>query len=152
MTVNVLGVELDLDVYDVDVFEKFEKEVTAVQRRVNEPANGKTNAQKLRRHCAIVKEFFDNVFGPGTSEKLFHGKDNVKDCTEAYLSVISQISLATNEFSDAINKKRADIESKYAPEEDDRETAHQQAAFRKVATSQYVGNRAQRRSSKKRKH
>lgn len=152
MTVNVLGVELDLDVYDVDVFEKFEKEVTAVQRKVNEPANGKTNAQKLRRHCAIVKEFFDNVFGPKTSEKLFHGKDNVKDCTEAYLSVISQISLATNEFSDAINKKRADIESKYAPEEDDRETARQQAAFRKVAASQYVGNRAQRRSSKKRKH
>mgnify|MGYP007012507854 CR=1 FL=1 len=151
MTVNVLGVDLDLDVYDVDVFEKFEKEVTEVKRKVDESVTEKTNAQKLRRHCTIVKEFFDNVFGPGTSRKLFNGKDNIKDCTDAYLTVISAVGMATHEYSDAINEKRADIESKYAPEEDDRETARQQAAFRKAATSQYVGNRAQRRSSKKKK-
>ena len=152
MTVNVLGVDLEIDIYDVDVFEKFEKEVTEVKRKSDTTGKGKTTAQVLRRHCAIVKEFFDNVFGPGTSEELFHGKDNIKDCTDAYLKVISELSLASNEFNDAVSEKRAEIEAKYAPDEDDRETARQQAAFRKVATSQYVGNRAQRRSSKKRKH
>ena len=152
MKVNVLGVDLEIDIYDVDVFEKFEKEVTDVKRKADEPSKGKTNAQVLRRHCAIVKEFFDNVFGQGTSEELFHGKDNIKDCTDAYLKVISALSLASNEYNNAISEKRVAIEAKYAPEEDDQEAARQQAAFRKAATSQYVGNRAQRRNAKKRKH
>ena len=61
MTVNVLGVDLEIDIYDVDVFEKFEKEVADVKRKADEPGKGKTNAQVLRRHCAIVKEFFDKA-------------------------------------------------------------------------------------------
>ena len=32
MTINVLGVELELDIYDVDVYEKLEKEVAEVKR------------------------------------------------------------------------------------------------------------------------
>ena len=155
MTVNVLGVELELDIYDVDVFEKFEHEVTEVARKANDAHayKGMTNAQKMRRHCAIVKEFFDNVFGPGTSENVFNGKDNIKDCTDAYLAVIETMSAASSQYTDSITEKREAIEARYTPEEDDQETARQQAAFRKAATSQYVGNRAQRRNSgKKKKH
>ena len=154
MKVDVLGVELELDIYDVDVFEKFEQEVTAVKDKANDAHayKGMTNAQKLRRHCAIVKEFFDTVFGPGTSEKVFGEKNNIKDCTDAYLTVIETMSAASSQYTAAIDEKREAIESRYTPDEDDQEEiARQQAAFHKANTSQFVGNRAQRRSGKKQK-
>jgi len=152
MKVDVLGVELELDIYDVDVFEKFEHEVNEVKRKADITVQGQTNAQKLRRHCAIVKEFFDNVFGAGTAKEVFGEKDNIKDCTDAYLTVIETMSAASSQYTAAIDEKREAIESRYTPEEDDQEEiARQQAAFRKANTSQFVGNRAQRRNSGKKK-
>lgn len=152
MKVDVLGVELELDIYDVDVFEKFEHEVNEVKRKADITVQGQTNAQKLRRHCAIVKEFFDNVFGAGTAKKVFGEKDNIKDCTNAYLTVIETLSAASTQYTDAIDAKREAIESRYTPEEDDQEEiARQQEAFKKANTRQFVGNRAQRRNSGKKK-
>ena len=121
MTINVLGVELEMDVYDVDVFEKFEHEVVEVKNKVDEAENEKTNVQKLRRQCAIVKEFFDNVFGPGTSDKVFKGKDNIKDCTDAYIIVISAFSEAVHTYGEAMESSHDEIMSKYAPWPEDDE-------------------------------
>ena len=119
MTINVLGVELELDIYDVDVYEKLEKEVAEVKRKTDETEQEENNAKKLRRHCAIVKEFFDNVFGPGTSEKVFKGKDNIKDCTDAYIMVIGAYSEAVYAYGEAMENSHTEIMSRYAPGPED---------------------------------
>lgn len=152
MTVTVLGVELDFDIYDVDVYEKYEEEVNAVNHKINEvPADPNwTVAEKLRYQCGVVKEFFDNVFGSGTSENIFHGKNNIKECTEAYLCLIETVSASMNEYTVNMNSKYARLSAKYAPEEPG--DAEKAIAIRNAASAQHL-NRAQRRNfGKKRKN
>lgn len=151
MTVNVCGVDLEMDIYDVDFYEKFESEVRNVNHKVNESPSkrGETAAQQLRRQCKAVKEFFDDVFGMGTSEKLFHGKNNIKDCTVAYQTVINAAGAAMSAYNEETTKAFDEIRTKYAPEEDQPITY--------LTSPRNIGpvgpNRAQRRASgKKRKH
>ena len=151
MTITVLGVELELDIFDVDEYERYEKEVREVDRKVNrspEADKYKTNAEKLRYQCTVVKEFFDAVFGEGTAEKLFHGKNNIRDCTSAYLAVIEASGAAMNEYTEEATTKFSDLSSRYSPEED-------QPAVVYHTSPRNIGpitpNRAQRRSSAKNK-
>lgn len=153
MTINISGVELELDIYDVDVYEKYEHEVNEVSRKVNESPEGQglSTAESLRYQCCVVNEFFDAVFGPGTSEELFHGKNNIRDTNEAYLTVIKAVSADMGAYTDSVNEEYARMSAKYAPEEDTTPSV-QPVAARNAVASQNL-NRAQRRNSgKKRKH
>ena len=89
MRIVVLGKELEYDFFDADLLEKYEKENLRVKERIQEPTqyDGKTTADSLRIQCGIVNDFFDEVFGNGTSEELFGGKNNIKDHMEAFASV-----------------------------------------------------------------
>ena len=152
MTINISGVELELDIYDVDVYEKYEHEVNEVSRKVNEESpEGLSTAASLRYQCGVVKDFFDAVFGPGTAEELFHGKNNIRDTNDAYLAVIKAVSADMSEYTASINEEYASVSAKYAPEEDTTPSVQPVAAWNAVASQNL--NRAQRRNSgKKRRH
>lgn len=152
MTINISGVELELDIYDVDVYEKYEHEVNEVSRKVNEESpEGLSTAASLRYQCGVVKDFFDAVFGPGTAEELFHGKNNIRDTNDAYLTVIKAVSADMSEYTASINEEYASVSAKYAPEEDTTPSV-QPVAARNAMAAQNL-NRAQRRNSgKKRRH
>lgn len=152
MTITIMGVELELDVFDVDVYEKYEKEVREVDRKVNHSPQAekfKTPAEKLRYQCTVVKEFFDAVFGPGTADKLFHGKNNIRDCNEAYLAVIEASGAAMNEYNMETTRKYEELSTKYAPVEDHQNVS--QPIVYHTAQPNIHMNRAQRRNSKKKK-
>lgn len=102
------GVELELDLLDADVVEKFEKECQRVAERIqdNTAYEGKSNAECIRYQCSIVNDFFDSVCGKGTSEKLFGGKCNLGKSMEAFAIITTE---ARND--DKIN----DITNKYMP-------------------------------------
>lgn len=119
MTINVLGVDLELDVFDANVFETYEAAVNEVSRKVteNDELEGQKTSQKLRFQCTMIKEFFDEVFGPGTSDKLFHGKDNIKDCIDAYLAVIKKFNEEAVELSESMTKNQAELMRMYEPDE-----------------------------------
>lgn len=150
MTITIMGVELELDVFDVDVYEQYEKELREVDRKVNHSPQAekfKTPAEKLRYQCTVVKEFFDAVFGSGTAEKLFHGRNNIKDCNDAYMAVIEATGVAMAEYNEEMTRKRTEISTKYAPVDD-----HQtQPIVYHTSPSNINMNRAQRRNSKKKK-
>lgn len=155
MTITISGVELELDIYDVDVYEKYEHEVNEVSRKVNDnpELQGMSTAATLRYQCGVVKEFFDAVFGPGTSEELFHGKNNIRDTNEAYITVIKAVSADMGAYTDSVNEEYARMSAKYAPEED--KAPEPKPIVYHTAQSNLqpiVQNRAQRRNSgKKRK-
>ena len=113
---NVLGVELEFDFYDADQLEVYERENKALVDKINNPElyEGKGNADALRIQCKIVNEFFDNVFGYGTAERIFHGKNNIKDHMEAFGIVADAAMESGTEF-----KNMAD---KYSPNRAERRT------------------------------
>ncbi len=90
MVIN--GVELELDLLDADVAEKFEIECQRVKDRVADKNayEGKSNPDAMRYQCEVVNNFFDSLFGAGTSEKLFKGKHHIGRCMEAFATVVNE--------------------------------------------------------------
>lgn len=108
MRIVVLGKELEYDFFDADLLEKYEKENLRVKERIQEPTqyDGKTTADSLRIQCGIVNDFFDEVFGNGTSEELFGGKNNIKEphggfcfCAGAAMSCNGELKALTVKYS-----------------------------------------------------
>lgn len=83
---NILGVELEFDFLDADQLEVYERENEKVAKDIKDPKQyeGKSTSDCLRIQCSIVDDFFDNLFGEGTSQKLFKGKANIRDHMKAF--------------------------------------------------------------------
>ena len=63
-----------------------------------------SNADGIREMCGIVKDFFDEVFGDGTAEKLFEGKNNLAICMDAFGIVSSEAGKMKGQVNAITNK------------------------------------------------
>jgi cytochrome c peroxidase len=109
MTIN--GVAFDVDFTDADVLEKIEKECKVVEEKANELAKEKENlslAEGIRQECKIVKDFFDNVFGEGTSKEIFGDKDSLTKCINAYEDTLNSYQEQYQAYYDKVNKYSPD--------------------------------------------
>lgn len=109
MIVN--GVELDdLDIYDVDVAEKYENGLKKIKEMSNDVV-GKSLSESIRIQCEHIFEFFNIMFGEGTDEKVFGNKVNLVTCLKAFEELISQVNEQKNEQMKELEK----ISNKYSP-------------------------------------
>lgn len=103
MVIN--GVELeDLDIFDADVAEKYED---AMENVSNEMViiNDLRGSEIIRHQCNVIYNCFNELFGEGTSNKIFGDKDNIVTCLEAFEKLIS----STNKKA----LKLRELQSKY---------------------------------------
>lgn len=105
---KICGQELELDLFDADVMEVYEKSMDKVVKRAEETKKHTkmSNADGIREMCGIVKDFFDEVFGEGTADKLFKDKSNLAICMDAFGIVSSetrkmkgQVNAITNKYN-----------------------------------------------------
>lgn len=103
---NILGMELEFDFFDADQLEIYEKENMRVVERVKEPTQyeGKSTADSIRIQCTVINDFFDAVFGQGTSDKLFKGRNNLKDHMEAF-GIMANEAMESRKDLDAVMDK-----------------------------------------------
>lgn len=110
MTIN--GEEFEnIDFTDADLVDRFDKGCEMVGEKLKElrkKSNDLTPAEGIRQECKIVKDFFDYVFGDGTSEKIFKGKDSLLLCTSAYEDINN---IREKQFEDYYNRI-----NQYSPE------------------------------------
>lgn len=141
---NILGVELELDLFDADVIEVYEKENKRVVDRIqdNGQYDGKTTAESIRYQCKIVNDFFDALFGNGTAEKIFKGKSNIKDHMEAFGIVAKAAEDSNVEFNGVLDK--------YTPNRAERRQAEKQQ--QKQGSRNYQRNYAAINGKNGRKH
>lgn len=106
MNMNIMGVELEYDFFDADMLDKYEDANQKVQERIQEPTQyeGLRTGEALRIQCGIVNDFFDEVFGDGTADKIFGGKANIKDHMEAFGQVADAAMSCNEELSQIRNK------------------------------------------------
>ncbi len=88
---KIRDIEVNFDFLDADDVEKFENEA----KRVIEESSKKEKvemsySEAIREECRIIKEFFDNVFGKGISEKIFKGKNNLSDHINAFEDIVKE--------------------------------------------------------------
>ena len=84
-------------------------------------------AANYRAQCEVVNVCFDEIFGAGTADRLFHGKMNVME----HLKAIEKVS----EWAASERKTLNDFTNRY--------TQRQQAATRQMQTAQFVSQRQQ---------
>ena len=99
-------VELDVDFTDADFIEKLDqayKEVNKETNKLQENKDNLTPAEGIRQECKIVKDFFDYVFGDGTSKKIFGEKNSLKMCIEAFEDILEERQKQMKTFNEKIS-------------------------------------------------
>ena len=97
------GVELeDLDIYDVEVAEKYEK----VLENINKPqkVEGLKTSAVIRKQCEAIFNVFNELFGEGTDKKIFGDKVNLVTCLKALDEFITQVRDQKEQIEEISNK------------------------------------------------
>lgn len=124
--VTINGVELELNLLDADVIEKYENLNDEIMKKIQDPKayEGKSTAEGMRYQCRCVERFFDALFGEGTSERVFPKNNDLGNRLEAFGETAKLAKSAGTELNTIIDK--------YAPGR--------------------VQNRAERRAAQKKKN
>lgn len=99
--ITVNGVELDFNLYDYDTALKYEN---ALHEVTHAKPQSKNLSSVIREQCEVVFAFFDSVFGEGTAEKVFQGRYDFKNCTEAFGEVVRAAKAQVKEYDDLLSK------------------------------------------------
>ena len=102
---KILDKEIDFDFFDAQQMEKYEKEADIAQDELSKiDLNKMKQSEFINKVCEIIEKCFENVFGEGTSEKLFEGKRNFRLCVKAFSDLVKarkeQVSEIDNEVKD----------------------------------------------------
>lgn len=89
--VTINGVELELDLMDADVVEKFDNLNAEIAVEIKNPEHyeGLSNADCMRVQCRMVDSYFDRLFGEGTADRIFPKRNNLGDRMEAFGQTVS---------------------------------------------------------------
>lgn len=90
---KINGVDLEVNFLDADFMEKIEnccKKVSEQAEKSKTELKDLTFAQQIKAECKIIKDFFDDLFGEGTSEKIFQGKNDLMLCLSAFQELVEE--------------------------------------------------------------
>ena len=104
--VTINGVDLELDLMDADVVEKFEDLNKEIVKKIQDPNayEGLSTADGMKYQCTCVNEYFDELFGAGTAEKVFHKNNNLGIRMEGFAQVTA-LSGEAKAFMDDLTAK-----------------------------------------------
>ena len=98
------GVELqDLDIYDLEVAEKYDKGLKGVAE-VGANLEGLSTTEVIRVQCTAIFNFFNELFGEGTDKKIFGDKVNLVTCLKALDEFITQVRDQKEQIEEISNK------------------------------------------------
>ena len=109
---NYNGVELEVDLQDADFAERYEKAFQNMEKNEKDLQKAGSNSEIIRGYCKMFNDLFDDIYGPGTSDKLFGGKMNAGHCDEAY-ALFLDAARACNEEA---RQRRSAFSSRYSPQ------------------------------------
>ena len=108
---KINGVELEVNFLDADFMEKIEnccKKVSEQAEKSKTELKNLTLSQQIKAECKIIKDFFDEVFGEGTSDKVFKGKNDLMLCLSAFQDLIEAKAKMQQEMNSLFAKYSPD--------------------------------------------
>jgi len=96
---RIKDLEVNFDFLDADDVERLENATKKVVEKSEEYKDKELSmSEDIRLECKIINEFFDEVFGEGISEKLFNGKNNLKDHIKVFEDIMAEKIKYTNDI------------------------------------------------------
>lgn len=93
---QINGTSLELDLEDAGDAEKYEvafkqmSEDEKEMKKANEAFGVSNLAEQIKAYCKMMRGLYDNIFGSGTSDKIFNGiKENTRKYDEIYVDFLS---------------------------------------------------------------
>ena len=108
---KINGVELEINFLDADFMEKIEnccRKVSEKTEKAKTELKDLTLSQQIKEECKIIKDFFDEVFGEGTSDKVFKGKNDLMLCLSAFQDLVNAKAKMQNEMNSLFAKYSPD--------------------------------------------
>lgn len=116
-TWEINGVSLTIDLQNADQMERYENAFDRMGEDEKAiPKDGKASAQ-IRAYCAMFRKLYDNIFGAGTSDKIFAGQPT---STDVYDAVYEQFLAFVRGQLVGASERRAQMLQKYRPNREQR--------------------------------
>lgn len=131
--IEVNGVELELDMLDADVVERYENLNKDLVEKIQEPTqyDGLSTAEGMRLQCRMINTFFDKLFGDGTAKRIFGEGYRLDDRLDAFGKV--------SQMTADIDKHVSAIKNKYGIDRvEERENRKQRRQKEKHSRNKYV--------------
>ena len=88
---KIKNIEVDFDFLDANDVERLEK---ATQKLVDKTEEYKEKeismSEEIRLECEIIEKLLDEVFEEGISQKLFNGKQNLKEHVDVFQDIMNE--------------------------------------------------------------
>lgn len=116
---RIKNIEVEFSFSDADDLERLENSAKKVKEISDEYKKKELSvSEAIREECKIINDFFDEVFGEGISEKLFNGKNDLKEHIDLFKDIIDEKVRQTNAFQNMYNN--IEYGSKYMPNREQR--------------------------------
>lgn len=108
--------ELEFDLADYEFMKKYEdafKKMEQSEKRIQKAGAG---SDIIKEYCQLFYDLYDDIFGEGTSQKIFKGKYNVSLCDLTYESFLKCAELNAKEvraIQSRLTNSKKDRRAKY---------------------------------------
>ena len=92
--------EVEFDPTDVAFVEKYEAVAESYKTKVKSVSTDDKASEILKSVCKIFFDTFDELFGKGTSEKMFGESQSVDQCVKAFKELVDIM----NDYSNTLNQ------------------------------------------------
>jgi len=105
------GVKLELDLLDADEMERYENALADTRTLISDQSQyeGKKNSEQMRIQISIIDDFFDNLFGKGTSGRMFGKNADLRKRIDAFgmaANLGAQLTAEVNALKEKYNPER----------------------------------------------
>ena len=113
------NIEVDFSFTDADDLERFENGAKKVKELSSKYEKEELSvAEAIRKECEIINNFFDEVFRDKISEKIFKGKNDLKEHMELFVDIVNEKVRQTQAYQNMYNN--IEYNSKYMPNREQR--------------------------------
>ena len=115
--------EFKFDAYDLECAEALEKatEILGIEEKKIKYVG--TLSEQIKSYTTVFYNYFDNIFGKGSGEKILGKKRSIRICNEVYGDFLDFVA----EQKTALNEQRNEIVSKYSNRQQRRAAQKKQA-------------------------
>ena len=109
---EINGERFPFDYDDMETIERYKRALAQMGEDSNTVIVTGDRSDIIKSHYEIFSKVFDTVFGPGTSEKIFKGKVNLRMCFDAFDSMVGFVNSCKRRSEANYNQRL----QKYMPE------------------------------------
>lgn len=109
---NINNNEFTLDLQDLNDVEKYTNACDVLSKQEKSFDKNAARQVQIKAYCKMYYDFYDTLFGEGTSQKIFEGRINARICDIVFADFIKYIE-ATHSYNAKISGDTAALLSKY---------------------------------------